>query len=106
MNFRTIVIIGALLSPAPAFGQNLNQKYGDGWNCKRISAELNALYEACLRCERSNKDFYRTSNTTGDCVPKYSLRQLETEDDDDDPDAGRKAYEREMRSLQQARPRR
>jgi hypothetical protein len=68
------VAAGFLGSAGAAEAQNLNQKYGPGWRCGAISygrsAELNALYNACLPCERAGQDFFQTGPGTGRCVPR------------------------------------
>jgi hypothetical protein len=56
----------------PGEAQNLNQKYGPGWDCGSITAtpQYEGEYRACKKCEAIDQDFYRTSDSSGYCVPK------------------------------------
>jgi hypothetical protein len=78
MKLSTIVLLTMVpasvlfASIQPGAAQNLNQKYGPGWDCGSITAvpQYEGEYRACKKCEDAGQDFYRTSDSSGYCVAK------------------------------------
>jgi hypothetical protein len=65
-----LVVAGA----AGVHAEDLNEKFGENWNCGYISAGL-PLREACEKanCDFSRQHFWRDSPSSGHCVDVKSL---------------------------------
>jgi len=78
----TVPALALIASVQPGATQNLNQKFGPGWDCGSISAtpQYEGEYRDCKKCEAAGQDFYKASNSSGYCVPRGGAGSADTSD--------------------------